>query len=260
MRIQNNQLVGEGIFESLLRNAKLLAQSEEMYEDRPSFDEELHGVFIDKGKYYNKKAMFLGPKTRLKERIKRGDDKVEMSPLDKAAMYHDKAYDKIGKKDISKEEKMKEIHDADSYFIKEITGDTVTPKTSMIAKKAMTLKMLAESTGLLSPDVFSLTGEGKVNNELLEIEKEMCYPCVIMAADNVKQKGGFVPLLVSGLLSVLAPIAIDMIVDILSKKKGAGKEMDVKDVTLLLSKQSPTNQTEILSKVVNTLGTDAFKT
>ena len=51
---------GEGPFFDVLRSAINLATATEMYEDRPGFPEEKHGVFIDKGPYEGKKAMWLG--------------------------------------------------------------------------------------------------------------------------------------------------------------------------------------------------------
>lgn len=241
------------LFNTILRNAKLLAGAEEMYEDRPSFEPpEQHGVFIDKGPYYKKKALFLGPKTELDKRVKRGDHLVEMPKLDKASYKHDKAYSDIKKMNLPKKEHLQEIHEADKDFIKEVVGDKETPKTSAIAAKMIALKMLAEDKFGLSPSVFS--GFGK---EYEDIERRVCYPCMLIRQERKdgNQKGGFLGTLATVILSTLAPIAVRKLSKLI---KGSGKDK-VKDVSMELAKLDKPRQIEALSRVINHMGESAFE-
>lgn len=259
LRNDNSQQEGNGIFFDILRSGKALLDSHELYQDRPGFQGEKHGVFIDKGPFEKSKALFLGPGTQYDKRISRGDDKVKIAKLDRSAMVHDKFYNDLGKqlknKEIDKVEFISKIHEADDKFIKEASANTETPKTARISAEAMRLKKTLEKSGVLPSHIFSGGNINTDTKEYTDMQRKVCYPCNILESQikDKKQKGGIGPLLVA-VLSVLTEKAITMIASAISKQEGSG----IMDISNDLKQLPENKQYKLINSVISKLGDEAF--
>ena len=251
-------LSGTGIGDQLFNVLNLTGQTE-----NPS---EYNGEKHAKG--FN----FLGPNTDLqsRERDKNLPSKpwTPINKLDAAAKTHDLAYaksnQKIKNKQITQEQFMDEIHDADDVFIKELSKIPGISITKTLASKAILLKKFLEKNNILNPEEFSQSGTGE---RIMEQMSAFNIP-----PDNRlrKQKGGFLPAAatlipwVAPVLASLATTAVEGIIKHFSKddkanaQKGSGinnkydTKLDDKKLYIAhgLDNMPPEKQIETIYKVL----------
>lgn len=247
-------------------------------EGQPGFKGEKHAVFVKKDDETGKKTLikgaFVGPQTRLKERLARGDKPVDgANGIDSAAKKHDIAYMKAGEKKAAgatKSEFIKDIHEADEEFIKATREITGRPISAGIARKMIQLKRLGETVGILPTEVFS----GGAAEQLDFIKPLMCKvfpPDLHLKKEMQKgkgkmkvQEGGIAPLVVA-LIAGLSSVAADHLASFIEKKisgkglYGAGMLQDVKKRIGAAIEQLPMKaQVDAIHKTIKKFGIEAF--
>jgi hypothetical protein len=136
-----------------------------------------------------------------------------INALDSAAKKHDYAYKRITETPgTTHEQKVKEVHQADDEFIKELNDIPGFSLTKTIASKAIALKKFAEKRGLIPYSQFSLTGIG------LYPARRLNY----IADGLVKQDGGFPPALLAFLAPIVADLTVTGIKALVNHFKGSG--------------------------------------
>jgi hypothetical protein len=181
MRIPIATQRGRGVIDDVFNKIK----GPEKDLTRPGFPGEHHMTMID-GPDKGYIARYMGPGTKIKERLKRGDP--PLNDVDAVAKAHDIAYSTAF--EISnKQERQGAIVDADKIFLKNITRTKDAPLTAALGKKLIQLKMVAERAGLLPPTIFS---GGLFNKEELRKSELQLLPPVHFLRE---QKGGIAPLL-----------------------------------------------------------------
>lgn len=110
---------------------------------RPGFPGELH-LMSKKGLTYN----FCGPRTKLQERLERGDPGLDKDGLDNVCKAHDIAYSKATSHD--------DIRQADEKMLKDIDDKTTLPSYQKLAMKGiMKSKIIGEDTGVFGKNTFT---------------------------------------------------------------------------------------------------------
>lgn len=233
---------------------------------RPGYEGERHGVMLD-GPQKGCKAQYMGPGTKVEKRIERGDPGI--NDLDKMAKQHDLSYLSANKKlqsgVINKKEFMTEIHDADKKFISESKQSKDAPITGNLASKAMALKQLGEQFGVLPSSIFSGAGDIDINCPEFKAMKCKCFTPdhdLRQEMTGKKQKGGLAPLAIA-LISALAPVAVEKLIDLgkfaVKKIKGGALPTDLhKKASMLLNEMPENKQYDLIGKVINLHGKEAF--
>ena len=116
---------------------------------RPGFAGEMH-LPSSSGIIYN----YMGPKTRLRKRIRRGDPPID--EIDQVAMTHDIAY--------SNSKTWRDVRKADKKFISGIKKAKGSKITKTIVNSVMRAKIKAEDLGLMKKGSFS-----SINNAIQDV-------------------------------------------------------------------------------------------
>ena len=204
---------------------------------RQGFPEESHMVMLD-GKDAGYIARYLGPGTRIEERMNRKDPPI--NDVDAVAKKHDIDYFNASQT-TDKKQRQNAIVDADKLFIKTITKTKDAPITAALAKKAIELKKWGEASGILPTSVFS--GGGK--KELMDISKALFPPAHFLRKDGEKRQiGGIAPFLIPILASLAAGGAFEL--GSFLTKKITGKGLNLKQQMVKLEKMPQAQQIDII--------------
>ena len=215
----------------LMKNNKDISQT---------FPEEKHAIIKTEKGY--ERANFLGPHTQLDKRRGKKEFWEPKSKLDSAAKIHDLQFEKINKSNLSKEEKMKQIHDADQEFIDRVSDLGL---DGYLSGKIIYFKKLLEKTGILDPSVYSINKDGKGflrPNYYLEMERKG-------KKIDIKQ-GGFVNVLVPIVASLL-PYAIDKIYNYFSNKKSGSGITKEDKIQFIIKNLDPSDIDKTITTLTN---------
>ena len=151
---------------------------------RPRFEGELHAILLlPNGK--NGIANYVGPGTRIIERLKRNDP--PRTPVDAVAMAHDIRYTLAKNVD--------DIKRADEKMIDEISRVSDAPRNIFLAKNFIQLQMKVENAGILAGDAFSTKNfeqpseeDAKILREALDKYEKNILPDIKQEKKEIKEE------------------------------------------------------------------------